>query len=61
MAYNLKRAEQKPEYISTSLTSNVLSSLKNVVTSGTKGFKGGKSLAVCSLRVATCGTADEAV
>lgn len=42
MAYNLKRAEQKPEYITVSLTSAVVSSFKNVLTSGSKGLKGGK-------------------
>lgn len=42
MAYNLKRGPEKPEYITISLTNAVLSSMKNVVTSGAKGFKGGE-------------------
>jgi len=41
MAYNLKMAE-KPEYITISMTNAILSSLKNVVMSGSKGFKGGE-------------------
>lgn len=41
MAYNLKRGDQKPEYITISLPTALLSSMKNVFTSGAKGFKGG--------------------
>ncbi|KAK5170461.1 uncharacterized protein LTR77_005049 [Saxophila tyrrhenica] len=33
--------ETKPEYLTTSVTSSVVSSLKNIITSGPKGFKGG--------------------
>lgn len=41
MAYNLKRADEKPEYIKVGFTSMVLGSLKNGLMSGSKGLKGG--------------------
>ena len=43
MLINLKQSEQgKPEYIEGSLIGNVASSMKNIFTSGAKGFQGGK-------------------
>jgi len=44
MVYNLKRSE-KPEYMTTGLVMNVLSSMKNMVMAGGKVVKGGAYIA----------------
>lgn len=41
MVSNLKSAGQKPEYMTTGLVANVLSSAKNILMSGSTAFKGG--------------------
>ena len=42
MVVNLQQADKKPDYITNGLWSDVYSSLRNIVTSGSKGFQGGK-------------------